>query len=385
MLKQSLTNTNSVENKTQNLETIGVIGIGKLGLCFALNLECVGYSVIGVDVSQAYVDKLNTKAFLSYEPGVNELLKVSKSFTATISVKAVLQSEANLIFLMVATPSLPDGSYDHSQIERVTDEILAAGRADNKKQIIIGCTTMPGYCNTLAEKMREFNYEVSYNPEFIAQGSILRDQQHPDQILIGEANAAAGDAIEKVLRAIASTSPTVCRMDRLSAEIAKLATNCFLTTKISFANSIGDLAVKSGADAEKILAAIGSDSRIGNKYLQYGYGFGGPCFPRDNRALQKFAETANASLPISEATDKVNEQHLEFQFEQAMEQNTVCREIIFDGVAYKSGTVYLDESQPLALAVKLAKAGRKVVVRESKKVIEEVAVRYPDLFIFEER
>ncbi len=385
MLKQSLTNTNSVENKTQNLETIGVIGIGKLGLCFALNLDRVGYSVIGVDVSQTYVDALNTKAFSSYEPGVNELLKASKSFTATTSVKVMLQSEANLIFLMVATPSLPDGSYDHSQIERVADEILSAGKSEIKRHIVIGCTTMPGYCNTLAEKMGEFNYEVSYNPEFIAQGSILHDQQHPDQILIGEADAAAGYTIEKVLRAIASTSPTVCRMDRLSAEIAKLATNCFLTTKISFANSIGDLAVKSGADPEKILEAIGSDSRIGNRYLQYGYGFGGPCFPRDNRALKKFAENADASLPISEATDKINQQHLEFQFEQAMKQHAVDQEITFDGVAYKSGTVYLDESQPLALAVKLAKAGRRVVIRESKKVIEEVEVRYPNLFIFEER
>lgn len=367
------------------MESIGIIGIGKLGLCFALNLERVGYGVIGVDVSDEYVKALNEKTFFSHEPQVNEFLKASNNFSASTSVKDVLQSDAKIIFIMVATPSLPDGSYDHSQIERVAGEIIRAGKAGSKKQIVIGCTTMPGYCNTLAAKMESYNYEVSYNPEFIAQGSVIHDQQHPDQVLIGEANTEAGDAIEKILKRIAVTNPTVCRMDRLSAEIAKLATNCFLTTKISFANSIGDLAVKSGADSAKILSAIGSDSRIGNKYLQYGYGFGGPCFPRDNRALKKFAESADANLPISEATDKINEQHLQFQFEEAMKKYAAGEEIIFDGVAYKKGTVHLDESQPLELAIKLAKAGRKVVILESKKVIEEVGMRYPDLFTFTER
>jgi nucleotide sugar dehydrogenase len=366
------------------LETIGIIGIGKLGLCFALNLERVGYKVIGVDVSEEYVNALNTKTFFSHEPQVNEFLKASNNFSATTSVNDVLQSDVKIIFIMVATPSLPDGSYDHSQIERVADEIIRAGKSESKKQIVIGCTTMPGYCNTLVEKLEAYNYEVNYNPEFIAQGSIIHDQQQPDQILIGEASTEAGNAIETILKQIAFTNPIVCRMDRLSAEIAKLATNCFLTTKISFANSIGDLAVKSGANAEKILTAIGSDSRIGNKYLQYGYGFGGPCFPRDNRALKKFAESAESNLPISEATDKINQQHLQFQFEQAMKQYAANEEITFDGVAYKKGTIHLDESQSLALAVKLAQAGRKVVILESRKVIEEVSERYPDLFNFTE-
>lgn len=367
------------------METIGIIGIGKLGLCFALNLERSGNAVLGADVSDAYVRALNEKSFFSYEPKVNEYLTESKNFKATNSLAEILQSTAQTIFIMVATPSLADGSYDHSQIERVTDEIIEAGKAENKKHLVVGCTTMPGYCDTLAKKMEGYNYSVSYNPEFIAQGSIIHNQQNPSQILIGEADTNAGDAIEKILKSIAVTNPVVCRMNRLSAEIAKLATNCFLTTKISFANSIGDLAKRSGADAEKILRAIGSDARIGNQFLQYGFGFGGPCFPRDNRALKKFAENVNADLPISEATDKVNQQHLEFQFETMMKENSVDGKIIFEGVAYKEGTVYIDESQKLLLAVKLAKAGRQVEIRDSKKVIDEVRALCPDLFTFVER
>lgn len=367
------------------METVGIIGIGKLGLCFALNLERNGYAVLGADVSDVYVKALNEKSFFSYEPQVNECLKASKNFKATISVAEVLGSNAQTIFIMVATPSLADGSYDHSQIERVTDEIITAGKTETRKHLVIGCTTMPGYCDTLAEKMERYNYSVSYNPEFIAQGSIIHNQQNPSQILIGESDTDTGNAIEKILKSIAVTKPMVCRMDRLSAEIAKLATNCFLTTKISFANSIGDLANRSGADAEKVLHAIGSDARIGNQFLQYGFGFGGPCFPRDNRALKKFAENINADLPISDATDKVNQQHLEFQFENMMKENDAGEKIIFEGVAYKEGTVYIDESQKLLLALKLAKAGRQVEIRDSKKVIHEVRALHPDLFTFVER
>ncbi len=367
------------------METIGIIGIGKLGLCFALNLERTGYAVLGADMSDAYVYALNEKSFFSYEPQVNEYLTESKSFKATNSLIEILQSTAQTIFIMVATPSQADGSYDHSQIERVTDEIIRAGKVEHKKLLVVGCTTMPGYCDTLATKMEAYNYSVSYNPEFIAQGSIIHNQQNPSQILIGESDTDAGNAIEKILKSIAVTNPVVCRMNRLSAEIAKLATNCFLTTKISFANSIGDLANRSGADAEKILHAIGSDARIGNQFLQYGFGFGGPCFPRDNRALKKFAENVNADLPISEATDKVNQQHLEFQLNTMLKENSVDEKIIFDGVAYKEGTVYIDESQKLLLAVKLAKAGRQVVIHDSKKVIDEVRALHPHLFTFVER
>lgn len=359
-------------------KNIAVIGIGKLGLCFALNAERAGYFVTGIDVNEDYVLSINQKTFRSPEPLVNEYLQEAKNFAASTAISTALS--ADLIFVFVATPALPDGSYNHEQIERIAAQLLSLPQPTSIKHLVIGCTTMPGYCNTLAAKLNSHNYTVSYNPEFIAQGNIIFNQQNPDVILIGEENESVGNAIEEVHRSFCQSTPTIHRMDRLSAEIAKLATNCFLTTKISFANSIGDLALKAGADETKILAAVGADSRIGTKYLQYGYGFGGPCFPRDNRALQKFADTVAQSLPLAAATDAVNVQHLQFQV-QTLLQNLPTNDCIeIDGVAYKAGTIFIDESQRLKLAVELAKQGRKVRIIDRVEVIEQVKNIYGNLF-----
>ena len=323
------------------MKKIGIIGTGKLGLCFALNLEKAGYKVYGVDVSEEYVNLLNTKKFNSPEPGVNELLLESTSFSATTDIGVVLTENIEDVFITVATPSLPDGTYNHAYIEKVTDELIAFGKRNKTIHLYIGCTTMPGYCDLLAEKMQPYGYTVSYNPEFIAQGNIIHDQQYPDQILIGEANETAGERLSAIYTEMVKNKPVYCRMNRLSAEITKLATNCFLTTKISFANSIGDLAIKSGADYEKILKAVGSDSRIGNKYLNYGFGFGGPCFPRDNRALSAFAKSVDYPLIISESTDEVNKTHLDFQFQNYLEKYPENETIHFDHVSYKKGSVII--------------------------------------------
>lgn len=366
------------------MNKIGIVGIGKLGLCLALNLEKVGYTVIGVDIDENYISKINNKQLVSSEPFVSEYLLSSRKLNATTSIKYIVDDGIDSVFIMVATPSLPNGSYDHSQIERVTDELIALGKREQRVDIIIGCTVMPSYCNTLQEKMRAYNYKISYNPEFIAQGSIIKNQQQPDQILIGEADEIAGNKIETILTSFCNNKPAICRMDLLSAEIAKLATNCYLTTKISFANSIGDLAIKVGADANKILAAVGADSRIGNKYLNYGFGFGGPCFPRDNRALNLFANQNNYELLISVATDIINKQHLSFQLEEYLNNYSENEIIAFDYITYKKDSLLLDESQQLALAVTLAKSGRKVLIKERKEIVEILETNFPNLFILHE-
>jgi UDP-glucose 6-dehydrogenase len=151
--------------------------------------------------------------------------------------------------------------------------------------------------------------------------------------------------------------------------------------KISFANSIGDLAMECGAEPEKILAAIGSDSRIGIKYLKYGFGFGGPCFPRDNQALNKFASDVFKPLLLSEATIKVNQDHLDHQFNQILKSGE--NPVYIDHVTYKKGTDILEESQQLALALRLAQSGRKVIIRDSRGVREKLEQTYPGLFQFE--
>ena len=363
------------------MKSLGIIGIGKLGICFALNAARKGYHVLGVDVSQDYVDQVNNKTIKSAEPLVVDYLAQTQNLTASTQIADLISPLYDKIFIFVATPSLPDGSYDHSQVERVCKELISFGKREHPVHLVIGCTTMPGYCDELAKKMEPYNYTVSYNPEFIAQGNIIKDQQQPDQVLIGEASETAGNLIQEVYENICENTPTFCRMDRLSAEIAKIATNCFLTTKISFANSIGDLAIQTGADKEKILQAIGADSRIGPKYLNYGFGFGGPCFPRDNRALGKFAEANNYKLLLSEATDEVNKKHLAFQLNQLLQKHPKGSIVTFDGVSYKKGSSLLDESQQLALALQLVQEGRKVEITDSKTVIDQLEHLYPGVFI----
>lgn len=362
---------------------VAIIGVGKLGLCFALNLEKAGFDVLGVETNQDYANQLANRSFCSSEPLVNELLQSAKNLAITDDVSRISKENIDDVFVMVATPSLPDGGYDHSQIDRVVERLKSCTSRSVVTNLYIGCTTMPGYCNTLSKELEPFDYTVSYNPEFIAQGSIIHDQQYPDQILIGEANKSAGDRLQRIYEGFVRSNPTFCRMDSLSAEIAKLATNCFLTTKISFANSIGDLALTTGADADKILKAVGADSRIGGKYLNYGFGFGGPCFPRDNRALGKFAQSVNCPLRISKATDLVNEEHFQFQLKKYLADSKDSGEVIFESVAYKKGTSQLTESQQLKLAVGLAEAGRQVTVIDSEEVIRQVETLYPGLFKFE--
>lgn len=361
-------------------EKIAVIGIGRLGLCLALNLERAGFNVLGVDVNQKMVDAINQRNLKTTEPFVEEYLRDFKNFSATTNLSQLIIDGIRLAFVVVPTPSLPDGGFDHGYIDDVASSLMALGAPKQKTTLVINSTTMPGYCDTLQEKLMAYNYEVIYNPEFIAQGSIIRDQQQPDQVLIGEVNLEAGNCVENIYRKLCTNSPTFCRMSRISAEITKLATNCFLTNKIAFANAVGDLASLAGAEPEKILKAIGSDRRIGESYLRYGFGYGGPCFPRDNRAFMKFSGSLSYPALLSEATDKANIRHGEFLFTEWLNKFKEQDVITFDSVTYKKGTDILEESQQLNLAVALAKAGRKVQISEQKEVIEKLKQQYGDLF-----
>lgn len=360
---------------------IAIIGIGRLGLCFALNAEKVGYKVYGIDTKEDYVQALKSKSFVSQEPFVDDFLKTAIHFFPSSTLDVIFDESISFIYIMVPTPSLPDGSFSHQYIDEVVSKILEFDIPRDRKHIVIGATTMPGYCEELALKLENHNYSVTYNPEFIAQGSIIHDQQFPDQLLIGEGDPDATQLLLDIYAKMCKSKPEVHVMDRTSAEITKLATNCFLTMKISFANAIGDFATKMDAVPEKILNAIGSDSRIGKKYLNYGFGFGGPCFPRDNQALQHAAKRVNYPLLLSESTVKVNQMHLDFQMKELLAQNLDF--YVFESVSYKPQTDILEESQQLALALKLVQAGKKVVLKNSSHVQHQLQLLYPNYFAFE--
>lgn len=367
---------------------LSVIGVGRLGLCFALTLEKAGYNVVGVDVREDYVESLNNKTFTSPEPSVDEYLSECSNFVATTSLEEAV-SHARVLYTVVATPSLPNGRYDHQQVDSLVNALISLGTQSEEKHLVVCCTTMPGYTDTVAERLRDYNYVVSYNPEFIAQGTIIRDQAKPDMVLIGEANEKCGNELEEHYEKMTSNSPFVARMSPLSAEIAKLSLNCFCTTKIAFANMIGDIAIQVGAEPDKILNAIGSDTRIGHKNLRYGFGYGGPCFPRDNRAIGIFAQDIEMPALISSATDEMNRHHLQYQvdvfskhedpkvtyvFSNDSEYETMDDEVSVAPITYKAGTNILEESQQMAFAYGIADRGFQVKIVDTQEVIDRLAV-----------
>ena len=141
---------------------ISVIGLGKLGLCFALNLENKGYDVIGIDINEDYINQINDKILKSSEKDVEYLLYKSKNLFASSNISLALEND--VIFVVVATPSLPNGKYDHKQIEILIDKLQSLGKQSKRKELVICCTTMPTYCDEIQNKLDNFNYKISYNP-----------------------------------------------------------------------------------------------------------------------------------------------------------------------------------------------------------------------------
>ncbi len=364
------------------MKNVSIIGTGRLGLCFALTLEKAGYDVVGVDINETYVDALNNKTFTSDEEGVTAHLAAATNFRATTRLEEAI-THSDILFVIVATPSLPNGRYDHSQVESLITKLESLPRHGQHKHFIVCCTTMPGYCDTIRERLEALNYTLSYNPEFIAQGTILKNQAAPDMVLIGEGSPSAGDLLQEIYEKHTDNSPRIARMSPTEAEITKIALNCFLTTKIAYANMVGDIVLRAGGSPDTVLEAIGADTKIGPKYLRYGYGYGGPCFPRDNRALALFAGDVGIEALISLSSDESNAKHLEYQLDFYEENNDKATEVCFDSVTYKPESTMIEESQQLAYAVGLASRGFKVRIKERQVVVEQVKALHGDLFTYE--
>ncbi len=197
-------------------KNVSVVGIGRLGLSFAMSLEKNGYNVVGVDLNQDYINDINKGIFISPEPGIHESLKQAKNFTATTDLGKALE-HSNILFCVVATNTLEDGHYDHTVLDRLADSIIEFGPSVSKRHLVVQSTTIPGYCNKLKQRLKEYNYTVSYNPEFIRQGSILEDQKNPDLVLIGADDGEAKNILVNTYETITKNSPPIRVMDVLSA------------------------------------------------------------------------------------------------------------------------------------------------------------------------
>jgi len=364
---------------------ISVIGVGKLGLCLSLNLEKKGFNVLGVDIVDNYISLLNSKTFKSFEPYVTEYLQKSKKIKFTTDLQSSLKND--VIFVVVQTPSTSDGKYNHKYIEKIAEKLISFGKQNKRKDLIINCTTFPGYCDSLHKKLNKYNYYVSYNPEFIAQGSIIQDQLMPESILIGGYDEYAEKLISDIWLKVVESKPFYHKVSRIEAEIIKLSVNCFITTKISFANMVGNMVKKIGGDEDKVLNVIGESYRVGSigkSYLKYGFGYGGPCFPRDNRALAVFAKELGVPSDISVSTDMFNKKHLDFQIKEFIQNNDTKKPVKLTGVTYKKDSHIIEESQQLAYAVGIAKAKFDVTIIDTKDVLEKVKNLYGNLFKYEE-
>ena len=350
---------------------IGVIGAGRLGICFALLCEQAGYDVLVSDIREDYVKDLNQKKIQTYEPEVEDLLRVSKNFRATTSNREVID-ECDLIYTLVSTPSLDDGSYDVSAVWSVVEDFKDVTK---KKYFVVGCTTNPGDCN-LFQKQVPSNVRVLYNPEFIAQGSIISDLKHADMVLLGvdgDESEIAKD-IKDIYRKIQTSRAIVCTMSTKSAEITKIAINCFLTTKISYANMLGDVLVKAGCGDEitAVLSSVGCDSRIGKKYLNWGLGYGGPCLPRDNRAFAHFAKSVGLEYNLGYVTDGFNNEHAKTMADYWDSANNHNLPFYFEFISYKKGTDIITESQQYRLVLDLLDRGHKVYIQNDRRVTSQV-------------
>ena len=365
---------------------IGVIGAGRLGICFALLAESVGHDVYVSDVRSHYVDQVNAKEIYSNEPEVEDLLLRSKKLRATTSNAEVIK-HSDIIFTFVPTPSLDDGSYDCSLVDSVVCDLLRAPNLEGKK-FIVGCTTNPGYVDQVDKRLEGKGISVFYSPEFVAQGSIVRDMRKADMILCGGRDDEGFEKIKLIYSSFMDSDVNFYPMSNTAAEITKIGINCFLTYKISYANMMGQILYKAGCGDEipNILSSIGADSRIGSKYLNYGLGFGGPCLPRDNRALGHYADRVGLKYSLPQVTDDFNEAHADFIKNYCVDRNTEGLPFFIDSIGYKIGCDLVVESPRLRLVEDLLKDGHKVYVQEIDDVInqyaEEMEEEYNDNIIF---
>ena len=384
------------QQKTRN---ITVIGIGKLGLGFALLLEKSGYNVLGIDIFPEYVNNLNNKSIQFAEFQYNELLQSSTKFQATTDLKEGLE-HSDIIFIVVQTPNGGGTKfYDHTILSNLLERINK--HKPQNKQFIIGCTVMPHYIDQIAENLIQDcqNCSISYNPEFVAQGEIIKGFENPDMVLVGTKNPdILTPILSEIYNKIIKNTSTLFFMTPLEAEIVKISLNGFITTKISFANMVSDLCDEAGADKRKVLEAIGADTRIGKKYFQPGLSFGGPCFPRDTRALKQLMDQHYIPSNILKSTTEYNEYHNKRYAEILVSDSPQKPEIkkllkctetdgsfVFNDVCYKPNThiPIIEESATLKVAEILVKQKKRVTIRDIPSMIAEVKKEYGTIFEYD--
>ncbi|NCC73342.1 MAG: UDP-glucose/GDP-mannose dehydrogenase family protein [Sphingobacteriia bacterium] len=350
---------------------IAIVGSGYVGLVTGACFAEVGIDVTCVDIDTAKIEKLKNGVSPIYEPGLDEMLKRNLergrlSFTTDLSSCV---NEMEVIFSAVGTPPDEDGSAD---LKYVLDVARTVGKYMSKHLIVVTKSTVPvGTAKKVRKAIQEeldkrgenLTFDVVSNPEFLKEGAAIEDFMRPDRIVVGVETDYAREVMTRLYRPFTLNNHPVIFMDVPSAEMTKYAANAMLATRISFMNDIANLCELVGANVNMVRKGIGSDTRIGNKFLYSGIGYGGSCFPKDVKALIKTGEENKYKLRIIQAVEDVNEDQKSVLFhklEKYFKGNLSGLTITIWGLSFKPQTDDMREAPSIVLIEKLLKAGCKV-------------------------
>jgi UDPglucose 6-dehydrogenase len=359
---------------------IAVIGTGYVGLVTGTCFAETGNTVTCVDIDKNKVEKLSSGQITIYEPGLEKLFLRNQReerlrFTTSLAEGI---TDAKIIFLALPTPPGEDGSADLKYILGVADEL---GKILNEYKVIVDKSTVPV---GTAEKVRQviskncqFDFDVVSNPEFLREGVAVEDFMKPDRVVIGTESERARKIMGDLYAPFVRQGNPVIFMDEKSAELTKYAANSFLATKISFMNEVARLCELVGADVDMVRRGIGSDDRIGKRFLFPGIGFGGSCFPKDVQALVKSAAEVKYDFRILAAVMDVNEKQKVYlipRIKKYFNNNVTGKKIALWGLAFKPNTDDIREAPALYLIEELLKAGASIVAfdPEAMKNVREL-------------
>jgi len=354
---------------------VAVIGLGKLGCPLAACYAAAGHTVVGVDKDPEVVQMLNKGIPSVSEPGLGELVSQHRRrITATTNTGEAVQN-AQIIFIIVPTPSKTDGCFSLEYVLSAAKEIGPHLNRHNKPIIVLTSTVMPGNTRSGLVPALEASsnmhcnedFYVGYSPEFIALGEVIRGLRYPDLVLIGASHPEAGERLKSFFRSVVLNDPPIKVMNLVNAEIAKLSVNTFVTTKISYANMLAEICEGlPNADVDVVTDALSLDSRIGGKYLKGATGYGGPCFPRDNRAFAALAQGFGEEADLATATDCINQRQAArlAQRLKALLHEGGNGTIALLGMTYKPATAVTEESQGLAIKQQLEAEGLSIVCHD---------------------
>lgn len=346
-------------------EKIGIIGLGKLGLPMLSAFVSRGFDVVGYDLSEKLIATLKGGVNPYKEPGIDSVISSDKDWSNRFfnQLENIIE-EVDVLFLIVPTPTKGD-TFDISFLEKALDNISIFAAQKNKMlTCVITSTVNPGDTEILQKETKQKSsglINLVYSPEFIALGSVLKDMLYPDVVLLGGDHLESVDKVFSIYSRLYLSFPEYHRLSFFEAETAKIAINTYVTTKISFANMVGmfiEKATGSRVGSQRVLNAIGGDSRIGRKYFKYGVSYGGPCFPRDNRAFTSHLISQKIHAAIPKATDDINNSILDYWEEKI---NTGKFDaLVLGGLAYKEGTDFLEESFMIKLGNLMVKNNKSV-------------------------